>query len=165
MFRCWVIGVLCCVLVGVTQAREKLRRMPGGTLPAVAAIDGELRKDEKRASLWLPRTTARGTLIYLKGGELAGAWGGWYLNFDHRGKDARVSLVPEPGPGCYWTWEEGPWRKSRDFGRTFAITVRPANGPMRGWLLTMDGDKLILAKETAAEVKFQGYVDDLDDGK
>lgn len=165
MYRCWVIGVLCCFVAVAGQARDNLRRRPGGMLPAVAVVDGELRKDEKRASHWMPRTTKRGTLIYLSAGEQAGAWGGWYLNFDHRGKDPRVSLVRQPGPGCYWTWKEGTWHKTRYFDRIFTITVRPANGPMRDWRLAFDGDRLILTKEGDAEVHFQGSVADLDDGK
>lgn len=165
MFRRYCVACLCCLLAGASLARENLKRTPGGTLRKVSVIDGELRKDEKGGFHCMPRKTARGTLIYLSPGERAGAWGGWYLNFDHRGKDPRVSLVPQPGPGCYWTWQEGPWRKTRDYGRTFTITVRPANGPLRDWQLAFEGDKLILSKDSAAEVHFQGYVDDLDDGK
>ena len=112
------------------------------------------------------RKTPRGVLIYLAGGERAGAWGGWYLNYDHRAKDPRVGLVPEPGPGCYWTWSEGAWKKNLGcFGYTFPCTARPANGPMRGWSLTLDGDKLVLAERAAAEVSFTGTIDDLNDGK
>jgi hypothetical protein len=166
MFRVMVAGVLCCGALPALAGAENLKRNEGVALEGVGVVNGELRVVKERASGWRFRTTPRGVLIYLAAGEKIGAWGGWYLNYDHRGKDPRVGLVSEPGPGCYWTWSEGGWKKNRGgYGYTFPCTARPANGPLRGWSLTFDGAKLVLAKEPAAPVTFTGSIDDLDDGK
>jgi hypothetical protein len=117
-------------------------------------------------SVWGIRETPRGTLIVLLGNrEEKDGWSGWYLNYDHKGTDGRLGLVPEPGPGCYWKWKEGGWRKSGIEGYDFDCTARPLNGPLRGWRLTTSGDQLLLANEAAEEVPFRGWVDNLDDGK
>jgi hypothetical protein len=162
----WRIGVLCLVgvLASAGHARDNLKRIEGVSLAGVGVAGGALREGGKGGSRWMFRQTRRGTLIYLAGG----GWGGWYLNYDHRGKDARVGLVPEPGPGCYWSWEEreeARKKNSDNRGYSFPCVARPANGPMKGWSLALEGGKLILAKEPAAEVTFRAAYDDLDDGK
>jgi hypothetical protein len=165
MFRAVIVGVLCCWVAGVAHSQENLQRREDVHLERAGVVNGALRAGKDLRSDWLIRKTERGVLIYLAGRE-AGAWSGWYLNYDHRGKDPVVRLVPEPGPGCYWTWTEGAWKKNRGgFGYTFPCTARPANGPMRGWALTSDGGKLVLAREAPAEVRFLGEIDDLNDGK
>jgi hypothetical protein len=137
---------------GVAVQNGRLRKMahpePGGEGQAAAA----------GSSRWRLRRTPRGTLIYLA----EGAWGGWYLNYDHRGKDRRVALVPEPGPGCYWRWTEGPWEKNKGFGPsgpggpeyTIACRARPANGPFKGWSLAADRAGVVLARSPSAELRF-----------
>jgi hypothetical protein len=166
MIRVVVAGVLCCGALPALGAAENLKRLDGVVLEKVGVVNGELRGGGERGSGWLFRKTPRGVLIFLANGEGAGAWGSWYLNYDHRGKDPRVGLVPEPGPGCYWTWSEGAWRKNPGgYGYTFPCMARPANGPMQGWSLTLAGAKLALAKGAAAEVTFRGTIADLDDGK
>lgn len=160
----FALGLAC--LVAPAAAPEQLERREAVTLFGAGVSDGELRAGPDRGSAWRPVATPKGVLIVFLGGERNGAHAGWYLNYDHRGKDARVMLTAEPGPGCCWNWSEGPRQKRvRDFGYTFACTARPANGPMRGWALTLDGDKLLLVKESGKEVSFQGTIDDLNDGK
>jgi hypothetical protein len=162
----FLIAAVCCLAVGVILARENLKRLEGVHLDGVAAVGGELKAGKEQGSGWLFRKTPQGVLIFLSPGERAGAWGGWYLNYDQRGKDPRVGLVPQVGPGCYWTWEEGPRKRNvGGFGYTFPCTARPANGPLRGWKLTADGDKLTLARDPGGEITFKGEIDDLDDGK
>jgi hypothetical protein len=156
----------CCVACAA-GARENMRRSDVVSLPRVAVVGGALRAVKDGASGWKFRKTPRGVLIYVAHGERAGAWGGWYLNYDHKGKDPVVGLVPVPGPGCYWTWSEGAWRKNSPsgFGYTFECTARPVNGPLRGRSLTLDSGKLVLSPRTPAELTFEGSVDDLSDGK
>jgi hypothetical protein len=165
MIRTSVTLALWVALAGVGQSREHPERRPGGNLLNIHVVNGELRAGKHTGTHWLVRQTPRGTLVCLDRGERAGAYGGWYLNFDHRGKDTQVGLVPQPGPGCYWSWQEGSWHKTRDFGRTFSITVRPTRGPLAGWSLSLVKKKLMLTRDRTAEIKFQGEVDDLDDGK
>jgi hypothetical protein len=162
----FVLAAACVLAATAGRDPENLKRMEGVYLDKVGVEGGQLRAGKDRGSGWLFKTTPRGTLIYLAPGERAGAWGGWYLNYDQRGKDRRVGLVPQPGPGCYWTWHEGPWKKNRGgYGYTFPCTARPANGPLRGRSLALDGGKLVLADKPAAEITFTGSIDDLNDGK
>jgi hypothetical protein len=166
MYRAVVAGAVCCWAAGAAHTQENLERREGVHLEQAGVVNGALRAGKGLRSGWLIRKTPQGVLIYLAGGEEAGGWSGWYLNYDHRGKDPAVGLVPEPGPGCYWTWTEGAWRKNPGgFGYTFRCTARPANGPLRGWALTSEGGKLVLAREAAVEVGFRGEIDDLNDGK
>lgn len=163
----FVIAVIAgCLVVGLARP-ENLKRWEGVSLDRVGVDGGDLKAGKERGSIWLFRKTPQGVLISLAPGEQAGAWGGWYLNYDQRGKDPRVGLVPQPGPGCYWTWDEGPWKKNSPsgFGYTFPCTARPANGPLRGWSLTADDGKLVLTRNPAKEITFKGAIDDLDDGK
>jgi hypothetical protein len=156
-----------CAVALAARDPENLKRSDVVTLDKVVIAGGEPRAGDG-ASGWKLRTTPQGVLIPLAPGERAGAWGGWYLNYDHKGTDPRVGLVPEPGPGCYWTWDEGPRKRKRDidgFGYTIPCTARPAHGPLRGWALTLDGRKLVLAKKPAAEAGFTASIDDLNDGK
>lgn len=163
MFRVVMAGVLgCCVVAG--RPRENLERRDDLTLARVGIVHGNLRVG-RGPSTWRIRRTPRGVLIYLARGEAAGAWGGWYLNYDHRGNDRVIGLVQRPGPGCYWTWSEGAWEQiNSGFGYTFPCTARPANGPMRGWSLTLEKSRLVLHQGKAA-VTFEGTIDDLNDGK
>jgi hypothetical protein len=97
-----------------------------------------------------------------------GGWRGWFLNYDHRGKDRRVGLVPEPGPGCFWDWTEGP-KKESPFpqgpsgpgGPAFTIScrARPANGSLKGWSLTVEGTDLVLARSPRKELRFMASID------
>lgn len=144
--------------------RRDLKRMPGVWLEGVevAGADPRAGAGKKRGSGWRFRQTPGGTLIYRPGG-----WGVRYLNYDHRGKDPMVGLVPEPGPGCYWTWDEREEEKKKNSwnnGYRFPCIARPANGPMKGWSLAIDGGRLVVAKEPAAEVRFWAEYDDLRDG-
>jgi hypothetical protein len=166
MIRILMAGVVGC-WAAAADDREDLVRKDDVTLARVAVVHGSLRvgKGERDMSVWRFRKTPRGVLIYLAPGERSGGWGGWYLNYDHRGKDRRLGLVPRPGRGCYWTWSEGPWRRNvGGFGYTFPCTARAANGPLRGWSLAFEGARLVLGR-TADPVTFEGAVDDLNDGK
>jgi hypothetical protein len=166
MFRFTGAGILCCLVAGVVPAQENLKRLDVFSLGKVGLVNGELRAGADRVTGWKLRKTPHGVLIYSAGGEKIGAWGGWYLNYDHKGKDSRVGLVPDPGPGCYWIWSEGARKKNvGGFGYTFPCTAQPAHGPMRGWSLTFDAKKLVLAKQPKLEVSFTGTIDDLNDGK
>src|SRR5438270_892653 len=162
MFRAVVAGVLCCGAVTAAHAQKDRERVERGHNGKVGVVNGELRVGKNLGSGWRFRETARGMLILYAG--TARAWRGWYLNYDHRGKDPRVGLVPEPGPGCYWNWEEGAWKKNPNgCSYTVLCTARPANGPMRGWSLTCDGVKLVLAEGASAEVVFTGSAPNLRD--
>jgi hypothetical protein len=166
MIRFLIAILFCSWIVPTLAAPENLKRVEGVYLDKVAVVNGELKAGKERGSGWLFRKTPRGTLIYLAGGERAGAWNGWYLNYDHKGKDSRVGLVPEPGPGCYWTWSEGAWKKNPGgFGYTFPCSARPMNGPLRGRSLSVDGTNLVLTDNPLNEIHFKGTIDDLNDGK
>src|SRR2546430_2208784 len=124
---------LTCLLAPAVSAQERLVRREGVTLTRVGVHNGELRAGPDRGSAWRPVATPKGTLIVFQGGERNGGYTGWYLNYDHRGKDVCVMLTAEPGPGCYWTWSEGSQEKNvGGFGYTFPCRARPANGPLRG---------------------------------
>src|SRR5262245_25605089 len=73
-----------------------------------------------------------------------GKYAGWYLNYDHRGKDVAVLLTPERGPGCVWVLSEirrGEISKGGDEGsQDIWATIAAAEGPMSGWYLT-PGDR------------------------
>jgi len=163
------------VLASVTAApRERdLVRREVVDLEGVVVKDGWLRVGgvESDRSHWRFRKTPRGTLIYVSGTRESAGWSGWFLNYDHRGKDRRVGLVPEPGPGCYWSWTEGP-RKMTLAGRyrgpsglegpvyEIPCRARPANGPLRGWSLTAGGADVVLARSPAKEFRFTASIDD-----
>src|SRR5262249_13468055 len=158
MNRFVVAAVAGCLGVGLAQT-ENLKRREGVSLGQGGVDGGDLKVGKEQVSGWLFRKTPQGELIYLAPGERAGAWGGWYLNYDQRGKDPRVGLVPQPGPGCYWAWEEGPRKRNvGGYGYTFPCTARPASGPLKGWKLTADGDKLILSRDPLAEITFRGEI-------
>ncbi len=165
MFRIGFVCFLGCGAATLAAGHEDLVRSEVVSFEGASVVSGEVRAGDG-GSGWKFRQTPRGVLIYLVGSERSGAWGGWYLNYDHRGKDRRVGLVPEPGPGCYWTWSEGARKKNvGGFGYTIPCTARPANGPLRGWSLTLDGGKPVLAREPATEARFIASIDDLSDGK
>jgi hypothetical protein len=73
--------------------------------------------------------------------------------------------VPEPGPGCYWKWDEGTWSRDGIEGYRFHCTARPLNGPMQSWRLAIQGDQFVLSDRGVPEVRFRGWVANLDDGK
>src|SRR5437879_1093401 len=101
MYRLIIAGFVCCGAVASAAALEKLKRIEGVYLGKVGVVNGAVVAGKDRGSGWRFRKTDQGVLIYLGGGERAGAWGGWYLNYDHKGKDPKLGLVPAPGPGCY----------------------------------------------------------------
>jgi hypothetical protein len=155
------------------QKKENLEKRDTLELYGIALGGGELRVKPKGEEAWRFRTvwrvrqTPQGTLIYLSQWyhDKNTGWDGWYLNYDHKGKDGRLGLVPEPGPGCYWKWKEGGWNRQGIEGYEFHCTARPLNGPIRGWWLAIKDDKLVLTNEGDQEVRFRGWVANLDDGK
>jgi hypothetical protein len=147
----------------LAQRKETLRRIPGVELPKFRVQDGVIAPHEY-GSPWDYRETKGGMLIFLAKGEQAGEYGGWYLNYDHQGKDPRVLLVPEPTAGCIWSWTEGGRVRKREFGYYHQVTVKPIAGPYAGWMLTGDKTGLLL-REGEATVHFRVNIDDLEDGK
>jgi hypothetical protein len=156
------------VVASATADPKDMRRREGVNLKGVVVENGRLRVG-KDVSDWNFKKTRRGTLIYVA----SGGWRGWYLNYDHKGKDRRIGLVPEPGPGCYWQWTEGPWKKSPfpeggsgPGGPAYTIPcrARPVNGPLKGWSLTAGESNVVLAK-SPKEFQFTASVGELDTGK
>jgi hypothetical protein len=148
------------VLASAPPEEEGLVRVDEVELKKVEFKDGRLRAGEER-SVWRFRLTPRGTLIYVSGG----GWSGWYLNYDHKGKDRRVGLVPEPGPGCYWRWTEGARQghkqgPSGPGGPYYTIPCRatPVNGPLKGWSLAADGTDVVLAESPKKELDFTASI-------
>ncbi len=150
------------VVASTTAAEKGLYRLEVVELEKVELKNGRLRPGDDHSN-WRFRKTPRGTLISVSGG----GWSGWYLSYDHKGKDRRVGLVPEPGPGCYWQWTEGPRKESRfkqgpagPGGPYYTIPCRatPANGPLKGWSLTADGADLILAESPKKEYRFTASI-------
>jgi hypothetical protein len=130
-------------------------------------------EDTPYFSLTLPNagTIDRWRIARAPGGVTLQVWIGkyqdWYLNYDHRGKDAAVLLTPEPGPGCVWVLSEvrrGPILDRRGEGSQYiAATITAAEGPMRGWYLTPEA-RARLRKERG-EIKYRIDLDDLHSGK
>jgi len=144
---------------------ENLVRREAVTLFQVGVSDGELRAGPDRGSAWRPVATPRGVLIVFLGGERNGAYTGWYLNYDHKGKDARVMLVAEPGPGCYWRWSEGPEKKNRGASAT-PSPARPAGQRPDARLVAHQGRRQIDPDQGGGEGSHvRGSIDDLNDGK
>jgi hypothetical protein len=174
-YRRLFLAVVCLAALATAMnawGKENLKKRATYELKSIALVGGELilkaAGDDawRLTTSWRVRQTPQGTLIYLEGKhEVNDGWSGWYLNYDHKGKDGRLGLVPEPGPGCYWKWKEGGWKRQGIEGYDFDCTARPVYGPMRGWRLALKDDRLVLTNETAEEVPFHGWVDNLDDGK
>jgi hypothetical protein len=99
--------------------------------------------------------------------DAPGKYAGWYLNYDHRGKDAALLLTPEPGPGCVWVLAEvrrgeivaGGGEGHQDIW----ATVTAAEGPMKGWHLAAGG-RAKLQKERSV-LKYRIDVLDRTSGK
>ena len=172
--RVFLAGVCLAALAlaANAQGKENLEKRHTYELKGIALVGGELTVKVKEedawrfTTSWRIRNTPQGTLIYLEGkNEANDGWSGWYLNYDHKGKDGRLGLVPEPGPGCYWKWKEGGWKRQGIEGYDFDCSARPLHGPMGGWRLAIKGDRLVLTGEGEQEVPFRGWVDNLDDGK
>jgi len=152
-----------------------LERREGVRVERMVVENGGLRarKEDRNGVLRIPgdvsywdfRKTPRGTLIYAS----SGGWKGWYLNYDHKGKDRRVGLVPEPGPGCYWRWTEGRWKEEEPRGEgpvyTIPCRAKAANGPLKGWSLTAGGADVVLAKSPPTEFCFRADVGEQDTSK
>jgi len=120
-------------------------------------------------SEWEFEKTPLGTQIYLSTWRERSGKRGLYLSYDHQGKERRVSLVREPGPGCYWEWTEGPRVEGRFLdvlgptgpgGPYFTIPcqAKPANGPFKGWSLTSEGADLVLAKSPKNQFTFTANI-------
>jgi len=169
------LAVICIIVPALAMSargKENLQKRQTYELPGIA-FDGsgltvKATGDDawRFTSVWQIRNTPQGTLIYLAGKkDETDGWSGWYLNYDHKGTDGRLGLVPEPGPGCYWTWKEGGRQRRGIEGYDFDCNAVPRNGPMRGWRLAVKGDQLLLTNEDVQQVPFRGWFDNLDDGK
>src|SRR5262245_18317722 len=73
----------------------------------------DYRDDRPRSGLSIPNagTVNRWRIGRTSGGvtlqvDESSKYAGWYLNYDHRGKDVAVLLTPELGPGCVWDISE-----------------------------------------------------------
>jgi hypothetical protein len=159
-----VAAAMLCASSAMAQRKETLVRAPGVELPGFQVQDGVI-SAHQYGSRWEYRETTGGMLISLARGERAGAYAGWYLNYDHQGKDPRVILVPEPTVGCVWSWAEGPRVRKREFGYYHKVTVKPAAGGYAGWELTSDKKGPLLREQGDPSVQFQVNIDDLEDGK
>jgi hypothetical protein len=96
-----------------------------------------------------------------------GKYAGWYLNYDHRGKDATVLLSPEPGPGCVWILSEVRRGeivgKAGDGHQDIWATITAAEGPVEGWYLAAEG-RARLQKERSV-IRYRIDVFDRESGK
>jgi hypothetical protein len=146
----------------MTHAQERLVRRAILELDNVALDQGKLIAGKQLIG-WQVSQTPRGAVLRIHYG--GGAWNGWYLNYDHRGEDPRVGLVPELGSGCYWSWSEGAPGARREWGFKIPCTASAKNGPLQGWSLTLSSGRLGLGKSPENPTRFLIYVDDENDGK
>jgi len=137
------------------------------TLFQVGVSDGELRAGPDRGSAWRPVANARGVLIVFLGGERNGAYTGWYLNYDHKGKDARVMAGSRARPWLLLEMVRGP-REEESRGLRLHLPLHGPAGPtapMRGWS-AHQGRRQIDPDQGGGEGSHvRGSIDDLNDGK
>jgi hypothetical protein len=90
-----------------------------------------------------------------------GKYAGWYLNYDHRGKDVAVLLTPELGPGCVWVLSEvrrGEIVDRRDEGHLdIWATITAAEGPMQGWHLAAEGRAKLQKERNVLKYRIDVY--------
>lgn len=156
------IGIGLCLL-GWAWGRERLERRPGFECSMQFQDGVWVAGGSHFADGGVPG--GRG-LVYVERSSKGGVdWSGCYLNFNHRREDPVVLLSREPGPGTAWRVEELPQKKNRSgFGYTIYTRISPANGPMKGWVLTRGEGKLFLSKD-GPPAPIYAYIDDLNDGK
>jgi hypothetical protein len=131
------------------------------------------REDTPVMTLTLPNagTIRRWKIVRVTGGialqvHEPGKYGGWYLNYDHRGNDAALLLTPERGPGCVWVLKEvrrGEIRGGPESKQVIAATITAAEGAMKGWYLTADPRAKL--RNERVEIEYHIDVFDRNSGK
>ena len=123
------------------------------------------------------RPTADGVLLAVTVREAgAGAPACRYLAYPaEKGAPARLRVVSQPGPGCYWTERRIPAGKDDREGHIWEMDVYSVkDGPLRGLELRRDRRSLVLVESTAPvrtsfpKDSYAGRLfdyDNLDDGK
>jgi hypothetical protein len=97
----------------------------------LGVVDGKVCLVEATAAShdWYLRDKEKGTLIRLLTASKRDKYSGWYLSYDVKGKDKRVFLTKEPGPGSYWKVSVG--------GCSSRSAVSATAGKLKGWYLNL----------------------------
>jgi hypothetical protein len=118
------------------------------------------------SSSWQDRPTRNGKHLIYDAGPGKDLF---YLAYDPEGKSNSLNLSPQAGPGTVWNFVEGDQKRLNEGHRESYAVATPSEGPLAGFQIIVDGNKLIIQKGIIQKgqtgLRFRVYYDNLNDGK